>query len=309
MSGDLIERFLEAQVAELGASQNTIDAYASDLRKFAQTVGVDLINVQTDEITGFMVALTNEGLAQSTRARRLSAIKQFYRFLFEEGLRSDNPAMKLKGPGRAKRLPGTLSEDEVGRLLEMAHRVGRARDRARNLCLLQLLYATGMRVSELVSLPLSAVRGSPRIILVKGKGGRERHVPLSPDAQEATRKWVSVRASLQDKGAETFQPDSKFLFPSRGKSGHLTRHAFAAYLKDLAVETGLDPAKVSPHKLRHAFATHLLSNGADLRTIQALLGHADISTTEIYTHVLDAQIKELVNEHHPLASQTLKPAR
>ncbi|MCL4105382.1 UNVERIFIED_CONTAM: hypothetical protein GTU68_055513 [Idotea baltica] len=228
-------------------------------------------------------------MATSTRARRLSAVKQLYRFAFEEGLRGDNPAIQIKGPGRDKRLPKTLSENEVDRLLLAARALGKTdTDRLRNTCLMELLYATGMRVTELMSLPVSAARGDPRMLLVRGKGGKERMVPLSPPARIALSHWLTV------------QP-SRFLFPSRSKEGYLTRHWFYGVIKDMAVHAGVSPDKVTPHTLRHAFATHLLANGADLRSIQTLLGHADVATTEIYTHVLDERLRELVLQHHPLA--------
>ena len=194
---------------------------------------------------------------------------------------------------------------EVDRLLEAARKTGRSEaDRLRNTCLMELLYATGMRVTELVSLPVSAARGDPRMLLILGKGGKERMVPLSPPAREALAQWLITRDGTDSDRTAKGQPPSRFLFPSRGKSGHLTRHRFYLLIKELAVTGGVSPAKVTPHTLRHAFATHLLANGADLRAIQALLGHADIATTEIYTHVLDARLQELVLEHHPLAKDS-----
>ncbi|MEL7345686.1 MAG: tyrosine-type recombinase/integrase, partial [Pseudomonadota bacterium] len=213
-------------------------------------------------------------------------------------------AMQIKGPSKAKRLPKTLSEADVTRLLDTVGAASRDKERLRNICLMQLLYSTGMRVSELVSLPVAAVRGTPRLILIKGKGGRERHVPLSPPAIDALSAWLVERDGVEAKDVAKGKPPSRFLFPSRGKSGHLTRHAFSLFVKDVAIWAGLDPVAVSPHKLRHAFATHLLANGADLRAIQTLLGHADIATTEIYTHVLEARLKALVEDKHPLAQVT-----
>ena len=301
---DRIGAFLEAQVAELGAAANTIEAYARDLKDFQASVP-DMLGADRAAIETYLTGLAAEGLAASTRARRLSAIKQFYRFAFEEGWRNDNPAMQIKGPTKPKRLPDTLSEKDVTRLLDTVAAASRAGERARNICLMQMLYATGMRVSELVSLPVAAVRGAPRLILIRGKGGRERHVPLSPPAMAALEDWLIERDAAEAVALAKGKPASKFLFPSRGKTGHLTRHAFSAFLKGLALAAGLDPSLVSPHKLRHAFATHLLANGADLRAIQTLLGHADIATTEIYTHVLDARLKALVEEKHPLAKVAL----
>ena len=301
---DRIGAFLEAQVAELGASKNTVEAYARDLRDFGAFAG-DLLSVEREGIEAYLTDLAASGLAPTTRARRLSAIKQFYRFAFEEGWRVDNPALLIKGPAKPKRLPATISERDVSRLLDSVTLASREKERSRNLCLMQLLYATGMRVSELVSLPVAAVRGAPRLILIKGKGGRERHVPLSPPASAALATWLAERDAAEAKSVADGRPASRFLFPSRSKSGHLTRHAFSMFLKDVAAHAGLDPAGVSPHKLRHAFATHLLANGADLRAIQTLLGHADIATTEIYTHVLEARLKALVDEKHPLSNVTV----
>lgn len=300
-----IAAFLDAQAAERGAATNTQLAYARDLSDFTDWLGgrrLSLTNAQKTDVEDYLVHCDAQGLAKSTRARRLSAIKQLYRFCFEEGFRGDNPAVQISGPGRDKRLPKTLSTDEVDRLLDAATRHGRSpADRQRNICLMQLLYATGMRVSELVSLPLSAAKGDPRMLLIRGKGGKERMVPLSPPARAALRDWLGTRETMEDVARAEGKPASPHLFPSRGKSGHLTRHAFYVLIKDLAVEGGVSPSKVTPHTLRHAFATHLLANGADLRAIQTFLGHADVSTTEIYTHVLEERLKELVLDHHPLA--------
>ncbi len=299
-----IEAFLEAQAAERDAARNTLLAYARDLRDFAAWTashGMTIEQADQDAITRYLASCEAEGLSKATRARRLSAIRQFFRFAFEEGWRRDNPAIRLKGPGRSKRLPKTLSVDEVMRLTEAARGHGRAIDRVRNLCLLELLYATGMRVSELVSLPVGAVRGAPRMILVRGKGGKERMVPLSPPAAEAIADWLAQRDAAEDQARAKGRPPSRFLFPSTGRDGHLTRHRFHALIKGWAAAAGVDPARVTPHVLRHAFATHLLAGGADLRAIQMLLGHADLSTTEIYTHVLDSRLSELVLRHHPLA--------
>lgn len=302
-----IAPFLEVQAAELGAAENTLLAYGRDLQDFDGWLagrGLDFSGVARIDIENYLVQCEAQGLARSTRARRLSAIKQLFRFAFEEGLRGDNPAIEIKGPGRSKRLPKTLSIDEVDRLLDAAEAHGRTPpDRLRNRCLMQLLYATGMRVSELVSLPAMAARGDPRMLLVLGKGGKERMVPLSPPARDALADWLAARDRQEEQAAarQKGQPVSRFLFPSRGKSGHLTRHRFYALIKDLAVDAGISPAKVTPHTLRHAFATHLLAGGADLRSIQVMLGHADLATTEIYTHVLDERLRELVLEHHPLA--------
>ncbi|PTV97011.1 integrase/recombinase XerD [Rhodobacter aestuarii] len=298
--------FLEAQAAEAGAARNTILAYERDLKDFADFVEVkklDILTLTRDEIEAWIVRLEAEGLAKSTRARRLSAVKQFFRFAYEEGWRSDNPAMQISGPGKAKRLPKTLSIGEVEALLEAGRDQGRTvQDQIRNRCLMELLYATGMRVTELVALPVAAARGNPAMLLVRGKGGKERMVPLSPPAREALAVWLTTRDAAEEEARLAKRaPPSRYLFPSSAKEGHLTRQGFHGLLKDIAVAAGISPARVTPHVLRHAFATHLLERGADLRVIQTLLGHADLSTTEIYTHVLDARLKDLVLGHHPLA--------
>ncbi|MGR3794662.1 site-specific tyrosine recombinase XerD [Vannielia sp. SX4] len=300
-----ISAFIATQAAELDAARNTQLAYARDLTDFAEFLDRKTVQIEAADratIEAYLVDCEAQGLAKSTRARRLSAIKQLYRFAFEEGLRGDNPALQIKGPGRSKALPKTLSPEEVERLLEAAPETGRGDDRMRNACLMQLLYATGMRVSELVSLPVQAARGDPRMLLVKGKGGKERMVPLSPPARQALADWLKLLDAAQEQAkAERGTPPSRFLFPSGSKEGHLTRHRFYALIKEIAVVAGVMPSRVTPHRLRHAFATHLLAGGADLRSIQVLLGHADISTTEIYTHVLEERLKALVLEHHPLA--------
>ncbi|WP_170412525.1 tyrosine recombinase [Ruegeria atlantica] len=303
-----ISTFLQAQAAELGAATNTLLAYGRDLKEFSSWLDrrkADFSNTQRKQIEQYLIDCDAQGLSRSTRARRLSAIKQLFRFAFEEGWLETNPAIQIKGPGRQKRLPKTLDVAEVDRLLEAARRTGRKEaDRIRNTCLMEVLYATGMRVTELVSLPVSSARGDPRMLLVMGKGGKERMVPLSPPARDALAAWLLVRDETEDKQVADGRQRSKFLFPSRGKSGHLTRHRFFLLVKELAVEGGVSPEKVTPHTLRHAFATHLLANGADLRSIQTLLGHADVATTEIYTHVLDERLSELVLQHHPLAKDS-----
>ncbi|WP_324754943.1 tyrosine recombinase [Roseovarius sp. Pro17] len=297
--------FLEAQAAEQGAARNTLEAYARDLTDFTGWLTRKALapdTAQQTDIERYLIDLEAEGLAKSTRARRLSAIKQLYRFAFEDRLRADNPAMQIKGPGRDARLPKTLSEEEVDRLLAAARDVGRnARDRCRNTCLMELLYATGMRVSELVSLPVAAARGNPQMLLISGKGGKERMVPLSPPARAALQDWLAMVEVQGEADRVKGTAPSPYLFASSGKSGHLTRHRFYVLIKELAVHGGVSPDKVTPHTLRHAFATHLLANGADLMAIQALLGHADVATTEIYTHVLDARLQALVMDHHPLS--------
>ena len=300
-----IDAFLEALAAERGAAGNTLAAYRRDLDDFAGWLGRNgsgLDAARRAEIEAYLGALEAAGLSPATRARRLSAIRQLFRFLLSEGWRADDPAARIAGPRPERRLPGTLSVADVDRLLEAARAgPGGEAKRARLNCLVELLYATGLRVSELVSLPAAAARGKPRMLLVTGKGGRERMVPLSGPAREALAAWLRLRdADEAERRARGARP-SPWLFPSRGRQGHLTRIAFYQALKGLAARAGLDPERISPHTLRHAFATHLLANGADLRAIQQLLGHADISTTEIYTHVLDERLKALVLEKHPLA--------
>ncbi|MGY9048065.1 tyrosine recombinase XerD [Puniceibacterium antarcticum] len=301
-----ISAFLEAQAAERGAAHNTQLAYARDLRDYTEWLSArehSLSDASRKDVEDYLIYADAQGLSRATRARRLSAIKQLYRFTFEEGLRTDNPAIQISGPGRDKRLPKTLSIEEVDLLLDAATRYGRNRDDClRNTCLMQLLYATGMRVSELVSLPLGAAKGDPRMLLIRGKGGKERMVPLSPPAREALRLWLATREEREAANRAKGKPPSPYLFASRGKAGHLTRHAFYVMIKEIAVAGGVSPSKVTPHTLRHAFATHLLANGADLRAIQTFLGHADIATTEIYTHVLEERLRELVLEHHPMAN-------
>ncbi len=300
-----ISGFLEAQAAELDASRNTCLAYGRDLRDYAGWMahrGLSFAAAGREDVEAYLVSCEAEGLSRATRARRLASIRQIYRFAFEEGWRGENPAIQIKGPGRTKSLPKTLSVPEVEALLGAAQETGRTQaDRLRNTCLMQLLYATGMRVSELVSLPVAAARGDPRMLLVRGKGDKERMVPLSPPARDALATWLSERDARDEAVRARGLPPSRFLFPSSGKAGHLTRHRFHALVKELSLAAGINPARVTPHVLRHAFATHLLEGGADLRAIQTLLGHADISTTEIYTHVLEERLRNLVLEHHPLA--------
>jgi len=292
--------FLDALRAERGAADNTAAAYARDLGDLCAHLaarGRDPGTARRADLEGWLAALDAQGLAASTRARKLSAARGLFRFAYEEGWRADDPAARLTGPRRARALPATLSVADVDKLFAALETTwtGDARLRAR--ALMEVAYATGLRVSELVGLPVAAARGDPRVLLVRGKGGRERLVPLTDPARAALAAWLSARDA-----AQTGARPSPWLFPSRGASGHLTRERFFQMVKELALAAGLNPAHVSPHALRHAFATHLLQNGADLRAIQELLGHADIATTEIYTHVLDARLKALV-ALHPLAQE------
>ena len=305
MSDRWISTFLEAQAADLNAARNTLLAYGRDLQDFLAWVsrkGLEFQTLPRAAVEDYLVACDADGLSKATRARRLSSIRQLFRFANEEGWRSDNPALRITGPGASKSLPKTLSQDEVGRLLDAARTKGRTEgDRLRNCALVELLYATGMRVSELVGLPVAAVRGDPRMILVRGKGDKERMVPLSAPARTALAAWLVQRDCDEAAARKAGKPALKALFPGPGVEGHLTRQHFYLLIKEIAVLGGVDPAKVTPHTLRHAFATHLLAGGADLRVIQTLLGHADVATTEIYTHVLDEQLKTLVLTHHPLS--------
>ncbi len=293
--------FLEATQAENDTAANTLIAYHNDLELFCDYLnrqGKTVEKASRATIEGFLLELNSAGYATSTCARKLSSIKQFYRFAFQEGFRPDDPAGQIKGPGALKKIPVVISEKDVTKLLKATHKSGRTEfERCRNICMLELLYATGMRVTELVSLPVATVRGQPEMILIRGKAGRERMVPLSPDAKSITQKWLALRDARMSEN----RVSSAFLFPNASKIGHFSRVQFFTLIKRLALQAGLDPTDISPHTLRHAFATHLLANGADLRTIQMLLGHADISTTEIYTHVLDERLKALVLEKHPLA--------
>lgn len=304
MSRTWIATFLDAQAAELGAARNTLLAYGRDLldaERWLSGQGIDFETATQTDIESYLIHCDAQGLAKSTRARRLSALKQLFRFAFEEGWRGENPAIQIASPGQDKRLPKTLDEAEVDRLLAAAQTFGTGvNDRVRDTCLMQLLYATGMRVSELVSLPVSAARGDPQMLLILGKGGKERMVPLSPPARTALSAWIVIRDAVQEAAEVKGQPPSRFLFPSRGVSGHMTRHWFYTRIKSLAAFGNVAPDKVTPHTLRHAFATHLLAGGADLRAIQTMLGHADVATTEIYTHVVDARLTQLVLDHHPL---------
>lgn len=293
-----ISAFLDAIRAERGASANTLTAYArdlSDLASFLAARGRSGAEATRDDLEAWLIDLEARGLKPTTRARRLSAARGLFAFAWSEGWRADDPAQLLEGPRRGRPLPRTLSVEQVDRLFEAAEAMPEGLIRARLLCLLELIYATGMRVSEAVALPAAAARGEPAALLIRGKGGRERLAPLTPPARAALGAWLRERDALPLRGRA-----AGFLFPSRAKAGHLTRARFFQALKALAAQAGLDPALVSPHVLRHAFATHLLANGADLRTIQQLLGHANLDTTEIYTHLQDDALVALVRRH-PLA--------
>ena len=305
MSTGWISIFLDAQAAELGAAPNTLLSYGRDLtdmQSWLELRNSDFTNIGQPEIEAYLLDCKALGLAKSTRARRLSAIKQLYRFAFDEGWRPDNPAMQISSPKLEKRLPKTLEINEVDKLLLAARNFGRnTHDKIRDTCLMELLYATGMRVSELLSLPVSAARGQPEMLLILGKGRKERLVPLSVSAKIALTEWIQLWDLQYERMEGRGKSKSSYLFPSRGASGFLTRHWFYARIKKLAVFAGVSPAKVTPHILRHVFATHLLAGGADLRSIQTMLGHSDITTTEIYTHVVADHLTKLVVDHHPLS--------
>jgi integrase/recombinase XerD len=292
------DAFLEMLAAERGASLNTQLAYGRDLEQlqdWLHTIGVELETADEAALRSYLAALSRAQVAPATAARRLSCLRQFYRFLFSEGVRSDDPTARLDSPRKARPLPKILSEEDVDKLLVAAHAQQDA-EGLRLAALIEMLYATGLRVSELVGLPLSAIREGTEAILVRGKGGKERMVPLNDAARDALAAYLKVRPAFVGEGLE-----SRWLFPSRGESGFLTRQRFAQLLKEAAVMAGIPRHKVSPHVLRHAFASHLLAHGADLRSVQQMLGHADISTTQIYTHVLEERLKTLVATHHPLA--------
>ena len=301
----LVDQFLEMLAAERGRAENSLAAYRRDIQHYLERVDGSLLDATPETIRGYLADLHKDGLKASTVARRLSAMRQLFLFLYREGIRGDNPAKNIESPRQPAKLPKTLTDKEVEQLLdtaEMKTRRGKLKP-LRAHALLETLYATGLRISELVSLPRRAVGSDTTMILVKGKGGRERMAPLGDKARKALSLYLeALLAKETDKGVKS--PSGTFyLFPSRGSKGHLTRRRAGQLIKKLAVEAGLDPKTVSPHKLRHAFATHLLSNGADLRAVQQMLGHADISTTQIYTHVIDERLKSLVLEKHPMADR------
>jgi integrase/recombinase XerD len=302
----LVELFLDMQAAERGAGENTLSAYRNDLddlSAYLHSADRTIVDATTDNLRGFIASLAERGFKSSSLARRLSAVRQLYRFLYAEEKRIDDPAAVLEGPKRGRSLPKVLSIADVDALIAQARADAENSEQSpaqrlravRLLCLLEVVYATGLRVSELVALPASAARREQHILVVRGKGGKERLVPLNKEAKRAMAEYLDLRAEA---GRDS---QSKWLFPSFGEQGHLTRQHFARELKAIGQACGIQPARLSPHVLRHAFASHLLHNGADLRVVQTLLGHADISTTQIYTHVLEERLKTLVRDLHPLA--------
>ena len=305
----LIAAFLDAIAAERGASANTIEAYRRDLadyQSYLASFGRDALGASSDDVRGFIAHRGASGLKASSLARQLSCVRQFHKHLYLDGQRSDDPTMAIEGPRRARPLPKVLGVAEVEHLLAVARegvdspeRPGTERLKAARIaCLIELLYASGLRVSELLSLPKSAARAREPLIAVRGKGNKERLAPISEPARAAI---LAYRAMLEERSPGAAK--SPWLFPADSASGHLTRQAFARELKVAAAAAGIASARLSPHVLRHAFASHLLQNGADLRVVQDLLGHADISTTQIYTHVLDERAREMVRDLHPLGDE------
>ncbi len=304
------DSFLEMLAAERGAAANTIESYRRDLADFAQFTLKKRIRPEDADgrlLRGYLARIADAGLSPGTAARRLSALRQFFRFLHAEGVRGDDPTATLDGPKLNRPLPKYLNEADVAKLLAVA-RAWPGPEGLRLLALVEVLYATGLRVSELVALPLSALPRAGRMLIVRGKGGRERMVPLSDPAEEALAayrrvrdQFISGRKTKAKGGKRPVARDNPWLFPSRGKGGHLTRARLLQLLKEMAAKAGLDRRRVSPHVLRHSFASHMLAHGADLRSLQQMLGHADIATTQIYTHVLEDRLKALVESSHPLA--------
>ncbi len=296
-----VETFLEMMAVERGASAHTLDAYGRDLAMLAQWLGATALEcADTAALRGFLQDQAARGMAPRTAARRRSTLRRFYGFLAAEGIRPDDPADILDAPRRDRPLPRLLEESEVERLLAAAH----AWDGTHGLrasALLELVYAAGLRVSELVALPLASVARDPAVLLIRGKGEKDRMVPIGEPARDAVKAYLPARDTFLAPSGRARKAGARFLFPSRAAAGHLTRDGFAKMLTELAVRAGLPPGRISPHVLRHSFATHLLAHGADLRGVQAMLGHADITTTQIYTHVLDARARALVAGHHPLA--------
>jgi integrase/recombinase XerD len=295
------EAFLEMMAVERAAAKNTLAAYARDLHDAAGFLagrGRDLADAAAEDVEAYFTALGARGLAPATAARRRAAVRQFYRFVLGEGWRADDPSRRVEAPKKGRALPKVLSRDEMDRLIAAAG----ARDGAQGLrlaCMVELAYASGLRISELTGLTLSTLARDPAYLIVKGKGGKERLAPLNATARAAVKAYLAIRPQFLPKGDEA----NPWLFPSRGAGGRLTPRRFAQLLDEAAADAGIDPARVSPHVLRHAFATHLLEGGADLRVVQTLLGHADIATTQIYTHVASDRLREVVETKHPLAKK------
>lgn len=306
-AANAIDLFLEMLSAERGAACNTLESYRRDLEWARETLlrfHSNLMTADRSALEALMIRMADEGFSSASQARRLSALRQFYKFLYTEGMRRDEPSIEIDSPRKKQALPKVMSEAQVSRLLDFAateamtegQASGMHRHAVRLYALIEMLYATGLRISELISLPVQALQGDPRFLVIKGKGNKERLVPLSSKARQAVQNWLQLRNT----GTAA---DSPWAFPARSGTGYVARQLVARELKALAARAGIDAACLSPHMLRHAFASHLLQNGADLRTVQQLLGHSDISTTQIYTHVLEERLHQLVNSCHPLADQ------
>lgn len=305
LGDELINNFIEMLRAERSISINTTLAYSRDLMafsKYLKKANKEFETADTDDIVKYLNTLARKKFSNSTQARKLSAIKQFFIFLHDEGVRPDIPGQKLKNPKKQPLLPKNLTEQEIEKLLEVSVNHGRNNfEKAKTLCIVELLYASGMRVSELIGLPLSIVKGDPDFIMIQGKGAKERIVPLSQQAKKALNLWLVERNLMEGKKQKKKLPKSSFLFPSARGNTHLSRVSVFNLMKELARSAGIPPEKVSPHTLRHTFATHLLTHGADLKVIQEFLGHEGIGTTEIYTHVVDDNLKNTVLTKHPLS--------
>ena len=297
-----VEAFLEMMAVERASAKNTLTAYGKDLSDAQAFLGArknSLAAASAEDVEAYFNALSDRGLSPATAARRRAAVRQFYRFVLGEGWRSDDPSRRVEAPKKGRPLPKVLSREEVDRIIAAAA----ARDGAQGLrlgCMVELAYASGLRISELTALPLSVLARDPAYLIVKGKGGKERLAPLNAAARSAVKAYLEIRKTFLPKGDAA----NPWLFPSHGKSGRLTPRRFAQLLDEAAADAGIDPARVSPHVLRHAFATHLLEGGADLRVVQKLLGHADISTTQIYTHVAGDRLREVIETKHPLAKKS-----
>ena len=284
--------------AERGLSENTLLAYRSDLDEFSAFLGkTSLKDAQAESIRDFIANLTSRGMAPETCARKLSSLRQYYRFLLTDGLRKDDPSSTIDLPKRGRSLPKFLSEEDVDKLFKAAE-TWTTPDGIRFYAMLEILYASGLRVSELIALPATAFARDARFLMVRGKGDKERMIPLHETTLKAVSAYIEVRRIFLKPNQQ-----SPWLFPSRGQSGHITRQRFAQLLKELTLKAGIDPSKVSPHVIRHAFATHLLNRGADLISVQKMLGHSDVATTQIYTHILDKRLRDAVTQHHPLSEE------
>ncbi len=299
MNNGLISAFTETITAERGAASNTIAAYTRDLEDFGEFLDSKrktFENAMLAELRAYLSSLVKRGLSAKTQARRISALREFYKYLYTEKIRSDNPTDALDSPRTGRSLPKYLSEDEINRLFKAVEEL-KSPKKDRMKVLLEILYASGLRVSELISLPAATANVKENFLIIRGKGSKDRMVPLTDAAKQALKDWIPVRERTLPKGRE-----SRWLFPSKGKTGHLTREGFFEELKSLAIIAGIAAERVSPHVIRHSFASHLIAHNADLRTVQQMLGHSNIATTQIYTHILDNRLKKTVEKNHPLAN-------